>query len=381
MMINHLKLENWKNFAFVDVDLGRRVFIIGPNASGKSNFLDALRFLRDVAKDGLEQAVMTRGGLNSMRHIGARQRADVSLTVTIDGAWRYSLTVGSERSRPSPLVVAEVVETVEKSAGAEKWKEILRRPDENDHDDPARLQQTALQQVSANKDFREIADFFCSIRYRHILPQLMRQPEYFLPNPVSDDPFGRDLVYRIWNTPEKTRQARLKRINKALQAAVPNFKDLTIELDAYGSPHFKVNYEPWPPGVYQNETSLSDGTLRLVAILWSLLEAGGPLLLEKPELALHEGIVAMLPALFAQVGKDKTKVGRQVFLTTHAEAMLKDIFIDVSEVLRLEPGPDGVLALNATDEEIMLMESGLFSAADVLTPKTSPTELESLRFF
>ena len=52
MRIDHLSLMNWRNFKSVDVSLGNRLFVVGPNASGKSNLLDALRFLRDVATDG-----------------------------------------------------------------------------------------------------------------------------------------------------------------------------------------------------------------------------------------------------------------------------------------------------------------------------------------
>ena len=51
MLITRLKLKNWRNFKKVDVNLRERVYVIGPNASGKSNF-DVLRFLRDIAKPG-----------------------------------------------------------------------------------------------------------------------------------------------------------------------------------------------------------------------------------------------------------------------------------------------------------------------------------------
>ena len=50
MIITRLRLANWRNFTEVDVALRERAFIIGPNASGKSNLLDAIRFLRDVSK-------------------------------------------------------------------------------------------------------------------------------------------------------------------------------------------------------------------------------------------------------------------------------------------------------------------------------------------
>jgi len=46
MIISRLILRNWRNFRFIDIDLTDRVFIVGPNASGKSNLLDALRFLK-----------------------------------------------------------------------------------------------------------------------------------------------------------------------------------------------------------------------------------------------------------------------------------------------------------------------------------------------
>lgn len=52
MLVSHLSVRNWRNFREIDVDLTRRVFLVGPNASGKSNFLDVLRFLRDIAKSG-----------------------------------------------------------------------------------------------------------------------------------------------------------------------------------------------------------------------------------------------------------------------------------------------------------------------------------------
>ncbi|HEC14719.1 MAG TPA: chromosome segregation protein SMC, partial [Rhodospirillales bacterium] len=47
MRVLRLSLENWRNFRKVDVPLQQRVFIAGPNASGKSNLLDAIRFLQD----------------------------------------------------------------------------------------------------------------------------------------------------------------------------------------------------------------------------------------------------------------------------------------------------------------------------------------------
>ncbi|WP_313996137.1 AAA family ATPase [uncultured Paenibacillus sp.] len=51
-MFTSLSLENWKNFRKIDSPIDQRVFLVGPNASGKSNWLDVFRFLNDIAKVG-----------------------------------------------------------------------------------------------------------------------------------------------------------------------------------------------------------------------------------------------------------------------------------------------------------------------------------------
>ena len=65
MIVSNLKVKNWRNFRAINVDLRDRMFVVGPNASGKSNLLDVFRFLRDLAKSeggGLQKAVKDRGG-------------------------------------------------------------------------------------------------------------------------------------------------------------------------------------------------------------------------------------------------------------------------------------------------------------------------------
>src|SRR5205807_10584326 len=85
MRITHLRLENWKNFKEVDLPLQRRAFVVGPNASGKSNLLDAIRFLRDLshAEGGYQRAVRPRGGVSRIRCLHARAQPNVALQVTL----------------------------------------------------------------------------------------------------------------------------------------------------------------------------------------------------------------------------------------------------------------------------------------------------------
>jgi predicted ATPase len=374
VIITKIHLQNWKNFGDVTVSCGKRVFLIGPNASGKSNFLDALRFLRDVTQDGLAKAVAKRGGMKAVRYLGARQPSDVTIDVTLDDAWKYMLSFTLNK-RNEPVVSKEKVFLTNDTSR----KCILNRPDDEDTKDHIRLTQTSLQQVNTNKDFRNIVDFFSSLQYRHILPQLVRDPQSFSPSPIHNDPYGRDLVSQIWNTSQKTRDARLRKINDALVIAVPKFKNLSVEQDkSTGLPHLKVNYEHWRlHGAYQNESSFSDGTLRLLTLLWSLFDTDGALLLEEPELSLHEEIIYQLPILFAKLDKSRKKATRQLFITTHAEALLRNPGIGANEVLLFEPDAEGTAIREAGKEDARLMEDGL-SAAEVLLPKTRPSNIEQL---
>ena len=69
MRFTRIELRNWKNFTDVSVDLAERVFLVGPNATGKSNFLDSFRFLRDLVIEGggLSKAVELRDGMAKVR--------------------------------------------------------------------------------------------------------------------------------------------------------------------------------------------------------------------------------------------------------------------------------------------------------------------------
>lgn len=371
-----LHLANWRNFTYVAVDLQPRAFLIGPNASGKSNFLDVFRFLYDIVSvgGGFQEAVRKRGGVSRLRSLSARQNPDIVIQVHIgEGerrtAWTYELHFAQDSQR-WPMVKRETV-----------WKEdqeLLSRPNEQDREDPEQLTQTALEQVNVNKEFRAIADFFQSVQYLHIVPQLIREPDRSVGK--VNDPFGGNFLEQLAATPERTRKARLKHILKALQVAVPQLKDLEIWHDHRGTPHLRGRYEHWrAKGAWQTEEDFSDGTLRLLGLLWSLLERAGPLLLEEPELSLHPAVVQHIPAMFARVRRQS---GRQLLVSTHSADLFHDEGIGLDEVLLLQPAQEGtaVHLANSFDEIRTLVQAGL-PLAEAIIQHTRPDGVEQLTLF
>jgi predicted ATPase len=385
MLITRLKLKNWRNFKKVDVNLRDRVYVIGPNASGKSNLLDVLRFLRDVAKPeggGLQKSVKDRGGITKLRCLLARKDPEISIEVELseraDEAplWRYTLAFKSEgKGQQRPLVSREKVENLHTS------KILLDRPNSDDIHDPERLTQTHLEQINTNRAFREVADFFSSVTYLHLVPQLLKHAEELGGYRMENDPFGQAFLERIAKTPEKTSHARLLKIEAVLRVCVPNMRNLRFVRDEVtGTPHLEALYEHWRPDAgWQREDQFSDGTLRLLGIMWSLLEGNSLLLLEEPELSLNEDIVRQIHKLIWRMQR-QAKYRRQIFITTHSEALLEDRSIDPREVVRLETTKDGTTVVEATEEEKKMIAAG-YTIAEALLPKVKPAQAEQLSLF
>ena len=237
MKFSHIYLENWRNFTRVDVVLQSRMFLVGPNASGKSNLLDVFRFLRDLVRvgGGLEKAVADRGGISRLRSLAARQHPEIVIDVTIEDSditWRYRLGIMQDNNSRTFLKNEQV------------WKNselLLKRPDEQDLQDKELLRQTHLEQLNSNRSFRGIADFFNTIRYYHIVPQLIRDPERSAG--AKFDPYGGDFLEQIASSPKRTQESRLRRIQDALRVAVPQLQELEQYKDARGIPHLRAKYD------------------------------------------------------------------------------------------------------------------------------------------
>lgn len=384
MYISALALKNWKNFRSIDVPFQERAFIVGPNASGKSNFLDALRFLRDIAKigGGLQYAVNSvRGGVSKIRCLSARGQSDIGISIQLADTetkktlWHYNLSFNQS------------------GGGVREFKAIIRREQvwnsENklvinrteQEDDSRLLQYTFLEQPTMNAAFREVADFFMDIKYLHVIPHLVRNAKQVIMPDDHADYLGKDIIQHINKLNKRTQQSYLNKIIHALKYAIPQFDTLTINPDTDGQPHLQTTYLHWRArGARQWEDQFSDGTLRLIGLLWALLDGTKPVLLEEPELSLHSAIVRKLPAIIAKLQKRKSGL-RQVILSTHSCELLNNPGISGEETILLIPGKDGTAAktVNSDKEIRTLLQNGM-SVGDAVIPVSAPELVEQVSF-
>jgi predicted ATPase len=143
-MLKKLKLENFKSFAQAEVELAPLTFLVGANASGKSNFIDALRVskgfalgmkLREVLEGRRVGDTLTwggiRGGLAEVTFAGAPKFA-------IEGKWIVADPVfdpkTNEPARPGSRAV---VQRIEAEPGPPLLSRVVGPDDEDDWLTPA----------------------------------------------------------------------------------------------------------------------------------------------------------------------------------------------------------------------------------------------------
>lgn len=384
MIVKRIKLHNWKNFQNCDISLTERTFVIGANASGKSNFIDALRFLRDIAKQagGLQYAVEGRGGITKLRCLAARTSTDVRISVELgdpDDAnplWIYELGFSHTGGG---IMKNQVRINEEKVFSGEQNKYIVERTKESEGEDEETLKYTFLEQVSQNREFRAIQMFFQNIEYLNIVPQLVRESSTFIQTKYREDYYGRNFLERLANKTERVRNSYFKKINQFLKIAVPQLNELSFKKDEMGVPHLEARYEHWrAKGSKQQEEQFSDGTIRLIGFLFCLIDCNGLVLLEEPEINLHSGIIANLPEFIAGIQRAK-KQTQQVIITTHSYEMLDNKGIGSEEVLILQGSKEGTTIKKVSEiEEIKAVVDAGLSMADAVITQTKPDNINDI---
>lgn len=312
MKLAHVELWNWRNFAHVEFDLSTRLFVVGPNASGKSNLLDALRFVSDVARTGLRGAAERRGGMQALSN-GANGTGPARLA--------FSFEAGPER----------------------RTYELDLSTD-----------------LAADAGSQDIRDYFTGIHSIH--PNPVRMLEH---GPY--DECGTGFTRHAASLPNTVLERAIARIRPVLAAIVPEVPCLShVRIGANDDIVF-YNDDPGARGAFTH-MRFSEGTLRLLGILFELAtlpKNASLVLIETPELHMQASVVRSMPDFFAAVAADS---GVQMVFTTHSPELLVNELIRPDQVLLLEPGASGSTGTplsESTDPRIRASIEGGFPMSEV----------------
>lgn len=113
MTIKRIKVSNFKSFKNLDVELGKFNILIGANAAGKSNFIRAFEFLRDISNHGLENAISMQGGIEYLRNINLGSSENLCFEIFSDDNLEFSV---KSKEKEEGLIGIKIYESIYKFA-------------------------------------------------------------------------------------------------------------------------------------------------------------------------------------------------------------------------------------------------------------------------
>lgn len=400
--LTHIALTNWRNFAHIEFDLSTRLFVVGPNSSGKTNLLAALRFLSDIARRGLVAASEDWGGPERYFRSGT-ERASFDLTLELEEHQiEYKLSLRKDSSANGwnkhdntaseaiefPAGDRAVVDSEDLVIGGQPVLITAERATEGEgsrlggyaqsyFDPESVVQPTSQSKVKDvhNSVLHQMARIAIeAIRYIHPNPKKMleRADRY-------DPDHGTGFFQHVGRFSDQQLDAVVDRIRPIMASAVPEVPNLSYQRMGLGTE--VVFYSDIPvrgaSGVYSHER-FSEGTLRLLGLLFDLATLPrdtSVVLIEEPETFLQASVVRSLPSLLAEVAMNRDV---QMVISTHSPELIDSELVLPSQVLvlRSENGETtGELLSQSNDPRIKaVVSAGLpkSQGIDAVNGRTMP---------
>src|SRR5579875_966686 len=368
-------IRGYKSLASCDVMLEPLTILVGRNASGKSNFLDALAFLRDCVKHGVPYAVERR---KNMQALLCRSVESNALTFEIETHFLAGPNRTEHQARYRLNIPAVWIGDVLTHGEPEEWVSIQELPGGwqgtlKSSGTPRKMQvfggnvepeipmsptnaiplSLAPGQLVLNylgqPPHSELANSLRRMAFYNFIPKAMRRLQPVTAGRLLDQN-GRNLASVLNDTRQNDAWA-FERVGKYLSAVVPEVERLEVaRYGEYETIHFWLGSNRSDKKLDFDAFSMSDGTLRvlaaLTAVFQNVLGWGCPSVvgIEEPETALHPAAMrALVDAL------DEATMRTQVLLTTHSAEMLDNPTIRPENV-RVVEMIDGQTVIGPVDE-------------------------------
>ena len=371
--ITRVVLKNYKSIAACDVQLGALTFLVGRNGSGKSNFLDALRFVADALNTSLDHAVRARGSINDVckrsdRPITTPDHFSIRLEFVLpDGSTgyyafqiqtrltRYMVQTEECRFQNKNLTTADIYFNVVKGNVIETSVKVAPA---------AAMDRLYLVNASGLPEFRPVYDAFSRMGFYNLNPDRIRD----LQDPDPGDVLLRDGS-NLTSVFSQLSPVIRENIEEYLAVVVPGVQ--RVHVRKFG-PKETLEFRQY---VLRNEhpwrflaNNMSDGTLRVLGVLVALFQGDDdaqkrvPIVgIEEPEIALHPGAVgALLDALRDAANRT------QVIITTHSPDLLEDKHLDVDSILAVEADDGDTVIARVDDASRSVVQDRLFTVGELL---------------
>ena len=365
--MTRIALRNYKSIAACDVQLAPLSFLVGPNGCGKSNFLDALRFVAEALRFSLDHALRDRGGIQEVRrrsgghpnHFGIR--LDLQLPRAVGWyAFRVAAKPGGRYSvqREECFVLGAEGHGSYKVADGKVVASTMLNPPACASD------RLYLVNMSGLDVFRPLYDALSGMGFYNLNPEAIRD----LQSPDPGELLKRDgsnlasVLSNLDSDRKKDVEEYLAAITPGVTGVVAQAMGAKLTLDfrqeVRGAKH------PWRFPA----SNMSDGTLRALGVLVALFQGNGEaperrhlVGIEEPESALHPAAAEVLIDSLT----DASQLA-QVMVTSHSADLLDNDAIPDSSILAVlsEHGETRIGPLDETGRSAL--HDHLFTAGELL---------------
>ncbi len=390
-MIEELRLINWKSYGDSTLYIEPLTFVIGFNASGKSNVLDALSFLTSLSKgNSIDDAARdVRGG---EEWVIRTQASTTTLAVKIhdndsETDYLYEIEIGRRDSNFEVCrekLVKEVsranivlLDTEATASTHDKFLPLTSytgKPTRRKIAEVSR-ERMALIQVSAlnvrNEVKEGVAYVLNKLRNIFILNPIASLMRNYAPMQKELKQDASNIAGVIAGLDDIPRTTMLSQISNFVRN-LPE-KDITEiwteKVGMFGKDAMLYCKERWTndSGLVLDARGMSDGTLRFIAIITALLTlpSGTLLLIEEVDNGLHPSRAGELIAALKKIGQERSI---DVICTTHnpylIDALGTELIPCISYIKRDEKtGYSNIYPLDENENLFNIMATGSIGAA------------------
>jgi predicted ATPase len=372
-LLSRVKISNYRSIGKCDVALHRLGLLVGRNGSGKSNFLDAIRFVSDGLQTSLDHAIKSRGGIQAVRRKSTGHPRNFAIQLQLNlpenktAAYGFEVaarTAGGFGVRHEELTVRDehgrvVGSYLVKDGEIVKSSELTPLPQ-------AVSDRLFLVVASGIPKFRSTYDALLAMGFYNLNPEAMRG----LQSPDAGELLHRDggNIASVIGRIAADNQAEKERSETYLSRIVPGVVgvDRTV-LGPMETLEFRQEVEgaehPWK----FLAASMSDGTLRALGTLIAIAQLSKPVGrvrlvgIEEPETALHPAASQALVNALAEATEHT-----QVIVTTHSTDLLAAMDFEPDRILVVQ-SVKGETSIGALDRaSIDAVKGHLYDAGEML---------------
>lgn len=380
-LLRQVQIKNYKSLGATVVDLGPFTVLVGPNGSGKSNFVDGLRFVSDCLTTPIALALQSRGGINAVRRHSRGHPTNFGFRLFMefdDGAQgEYSFEVGARPAgRFTVMEERCVVRThlmgPEHSYHIQKGQFVREVPGIRPRIEPDRL---ALPVISGVREFAPVYDFLTAMRFYALAPERIRQ----LQEPDAGEVLRQDggnAAAVLREIQRRKGKGDYERLCRLLAKVVPGTTNAEyVSVGPRETVRFKQDVGDKAAWNF-NALSMSDGTLRVLAILLAVYQVSPPsfVAIEEPEATIHPAALDVVIDILKE-GASRS----QVLLTTHSPDILDNRKVKEDELRAVyaKKGKTTISPLGLSSRDVI--KHNLYSPGELLRMQELEPDIEEAR--